>query len=226
MEYERRLKKIKTDYSNLHSKVVNLLQRKVPSVDGLKIYAQECCKNRKHDILKAKSVKEVIIIIEDEACNVINIAAIEGLLVTFKVNEAQAQTKEYNDKVQKFCNDIRLDMMCNKPLSNRDLQSSEKIEFILEWKPDEHTLSEICYLLKKAFGKMAKDVLVYSISKVNSIAIICYALLHLMEDLIKEVEVNLSTLKSMSLILLIIADNIVYRRDKPMKIEDGKDISK
>ena len=73
---------------------------------------------------------------------------------------------------------------------------------------------------------MAKDVLVYSISKVNSIAIICYALLHLMEDLIKEVEVNLSTLKSMSLILLIIADNIVYRRDKPMKIEDGKDLSK
>ena len=211
----------------MHNIVVGLLEKKASSIGDLKAYAQEHCKNREQDILKTKSVRDVIIIIEEESCNVINITAIEGILEVLKVNEAQAQTKEYNDKVQKFCNDIRLDMMCNKPLSLRIPQSSGKLEFILEWEPDKHTLNEICHLLEKAFGKMVKDVLVHSIRRVNSIAIICYAPLHLMENLIKEVKANLSTLQSMNqLISLHIADNTVYQKVQPMEIEDDKTLGK
>ena len=226
MEYERRFQKIKNDYSDLHNFVVALLEKKASLIDDLRAYAQECWKNREQAILKAKSVRDVIIIIEEESCNVINITAIEGILEVLKVNEAQAQTKEYNDNVQKFCKDIPLDVMCNKPLSLHIPQSSGKLEFILEWEPDKHTLNEICELLEKAFGKMVKNVLVYSIIKVNSIAIICYAPLHLMENLIKEAKANLSILQSMNLILLNIADNTVYQKDEPMEIEDDKTLGK
>ena len=226
-EYERRFQKIKNDYSDLHNFVVGLLEKKASLIDDLRAYAQERCKICEQDILKAKSVRDVILIIEEESCNVINITAIEGLLEVLKVDEAQAQTKEYNGKVQKFCNDIRLNMMCNKPLSDRVPRSSEILEFILEWEPDEHTLNEICHLLEKAFGKMVKSVLVYSIRKVNSIAIICYAPLHLMEKLIKEVKSNLSILQSMNqLISLHIADNTVYQKVQPMEIEDDKTLGK
>lgn len=219
-EYERRFQKIKNDYSDLHNFVVGLLEKKASLIDDLKAYAQERWKNCEQAILKAKSVHDVILIIEEESCNVINVTAIEGILDVLKINEAQAQTKEYNDKVQKFCKETQLDIMCNKPLSHCIPQSSGKLEFILEWEPDEHTLNEICELLEKAFGKMVKDVLVHSIRKVNSIAIICYAPLHVMENLIKEVKAHLSTLQSMNLISLNIADNIVYQKDEPMEIED------
>ena len=224
MEYERRFQKIKNDYSDLHNFVVALLEKKASLIDDLRAYAQECWKNREQAILKAKSVRDVIIIIEEESCNIINITAIEGILEVLKVNEAQAQTKEYNDNIQKFCKNTQLDMMCNKPLSLHIPQSSGKLEFILKWEPHKHTLNEICELLKKAFGKMVRYVLVHSIRKVNSIAIICYAPLHVMENLIKEVKANLSTIQD--LISLNIANNNVYQKVEPMEIEDNKTLGK
>ena len=54
------------------------------------------------------------------------------------------------------------------------LLKCETIEFVLEWKINEHTLCEINNLLWKVFGSMDKRVLVKEVKKESSIIVTCF----------------------------------------------------
>ena len=109
----------------------------------------------------AESFDDVMDIVR-EKCTIINISCLEAIVNRYKIEEAKAHIVAYKAEVNQFCQDLKISVCKNKGFvtSPSSLLKCETIEFILEWETDEHTLSEIQGILWKAFGDMAKRVLV------------------------------------------------------------------
>ena len=91
------------------------------------------------------------------------------------------------------------------------------MEFVLEWKMNERTLKEINDLLWKAFGSIAKRILIRDVKRRNSIIVTCYVPRSIIDVLLMEVQKNLDLLKKMELMSLTIGYYSiwnVYTRDK------------
>ena len=69
--------------------------------------------------------------------------------------------------------------------------------FVLEWEPDDYTLTQIRDLLTEAFKDITKRVQIRIIKRGNSVIVTCYALRHIMDVLLMEAEKNLNLLKKM-----------------------------
>uniref|UniRef100_A0A1X7TT42 SH3 domain-containing protein n=1 Tax=Amphimedon queenslandica TaxID=400682 RepID=A0A1X7TT42_AMPQE len=126
---------------------------------------------------------------------------------------------EFEEAVDDFCSKIKVKFMLNKKLSLAvSSLTCERVEFVLEWEPDEHTLDDIRRLLEKAFEDLGKRIIVRSIHRGNSIIIICYGPHHLLAALLLEAQDNLNVLmKEFSLIRLTIGHYTVY--DKRIRCE-------
>ena len=84
----------------------------------------------------------------------------------------------------------------------------------MEWKTNECTLHHIKGLLSKVFEDMAKSVQVRAVNEGNSIIIMCYAPLSLMDFLLMVAKSNLDLLKEMGVIKLTIGYHIIFDKCK------------
>ena len=120
-----------------------------------------------------------------------------------------------------FCSEIKAKFFVDKTLSLAAISlTCERVEFIVEWKPDEHTLDDIRCLLEKAFEDLNKRIIVRSIHKGNSLTIIlCYSPHHLLAALLLKAQQNLTVLvKEFGLISLTIGHYIVYDKRIAYKV--------
>ena len=129
----------------------------------------------------------------------------------YKIDKAKKLITDYEEKIKQFCSKIPLDSLLNKKLSTSSTLTCETIQFLLDWKPDEHSLNDIRLLLQKAFADLGKRVIVQVICPSNSIIIICYAPYHLLDALILQAQENLQFLiEEFSLIELTIGHCVLY----------------
>ena len=169
----------------------------------------------------AESFNDIMYIVR-EKCTTINIVHLEGIVDHFNIEEAKVLITTYKSEVDKLCKEIKVRVCENEDFmtGSSSLLKCETIEFVIEWRTDEHTLEEIRKLLWKAFGNMAKRILVNKTKEGNSIIVICYAPRYMMDVLLKEAEKNLSQLKEMGIIKLSIGYNVIWDARKRYEVRD------
>ena len=205
------------------SQITSSLQEVPSPLEELKTYLRRCFRELKPQLNIAKSFDDVMQIVE-EKCSVINVACLENVINYYNIDDAKAHITAYKSAVDKFCEEVKLSVCENENLSFMTGPSSllkrETIEFVLGWNTDEHTLSEIQNLLWKAFGDVAKKVLVKELRKGNSIIVTCYAPQNLIDILFVKAEKNLDLLKKMGLMRLTIAFHTIWDERNRDKVRD------
>ena len=205
------------------SQITSSLQEVPSPLEELKTYVRRCFRELKPQLDIAKSFDDVMQIVE-EKCTLINVACLEAIINHYNIDDAKVHITVYKSAVDKFCEEVKLSVCENENLSFMTGPSSllkrETIEFVLGWNTDEHTLSEIQDLLWKAFGDVAKKVLVKELRKGNSIIVTCYAPQNLIDILFVKAKKNLDLLKKMGLMRLTIAFHTIWDEHNRDKVRD------
>ena len=187
------------------------LELPLPKLEKLKKYLGRCFRELKPQLSVTESFDNVMELVE-EKCTVVNIGHLETIIDHYNVEEAKVHITTYKSEVDKLCEEIKLSV-CQKEnfmTGPSSLLKCETIKFVLEWETDKHTFNEIRELLWKAFGKMAKRVLVKHIDEGNSIIVTCYAPENAINILLMEAQKNLHILIKMGVIKLTIAFHTVW----------------
>ena len=198
--------------------VVSPLIESAVTLKDLKRYLRLCFPELKPQLSLAESFDDVMDVVR-EKCTIINVACLEAIVKHYKIENAETQIRSYKLEVDTFCEFVKVSVCENEDFmpDSSSLLKCETIEFVLEWKMDEHTLREINDLLWKAFGSMAKRVLVKEVKKGNSIIVTCYASCYVVDVLVIEVKMKLDILKEMGLIKVTIGYYTIWdlhARDK------------
>ena len=159
------------------------------SLEELKKFLGRCFRELKPQLSVAESFDDVMEVVE-EKCTVINIRCLETIIDHYNVEGAKVHITTYKSEVDKLCEEIKLSV-CQKEnflAGPSSLLKCETIKFVLEWETDKHTFNEIKELLWKAFGKMAKRVLVKHINEGDSIIVTCHAPQNIMNILLLEAQ--------------------------------------
>ena len=212
---------MKVAFGNLIETVVPLIAKVIPSLKELKTYLRRCFRELKPQLSSAESFDDVMELVEDK-CTIINICCLEAIVDHYNITEAKRHITEFKTTVDKFCEKVKTDICINqnfKVTSSHHL-TCETIEFILEWKTDEYTLSHIKDLLSKAFKDMVKSVQVRAIKEGNSIIVTCYAPQHMMDILLIRAEESLDVLKEMGIIQLTIGYHIFFDKRQRDEVRD------
>ena len=210
---------MRVTFGNLFDDIAPLIEAGIPSLDKLKRYIRRCFQELAPQLSTAKSFDDVIDIVQD-SCTIINICCLEAIVNRYKIIEAQKLITEFKKQVDDFCENVKADICLKqnfKTASSSHL-TCESIEFVVEWKINECTLRHIKGLLSKAFEDMAKSVQVRAVNEGNSIIIICYAPLRLMDFLLMVAKSNLDLLKEMGVIKLTIGYHIIFDKCKKNEV--------
>ena len=219
--YQYSFDQIKVAFGNLIHTVAPLIAKGIPSLQELKTYLRRCFPELKSQLSKVESFDDIMDVVQ-EKCTIINVACLEAVVECYKIEEAKRHVTAYKSAVDKFCEEIKLNLCENENFMTGtfSLLKCETIKFVLEWEPDDYTLSQIRVLLQKAFQNMAKRVLIKAINEGNSIIVTYYAPQHIMDVLLMEAEKNLHTLIKMGLMELIIGYHTIFDGNKRDKVRD------
>ena len=193
-----------------------ILSSMTTKLEELKEFLERYDPDLKSQLQQAQSFDSLFKIIEKK-CNIVNVAAMEIIANRYDLKDGISLVSGYNKEIKKFSNEMKLAFTQNKKLSlaSNSSLTCEKIGFFLDWEPSDHLLEDIRLLLERAFDDLANEVIVQTIEKTNSILIICYAPLYLMNALFLEAQANLpSLLKEVDLIQLTIGHYTLYDRNK------------
>ena len=218
LSFQRKFDEMKVTFGKLIHIVAPLIAKGIPSLQELKTFLRRCYRELKPQLSIAESFDDVMELVEDK-CTIINIVCLEAIVDMYNITEAKEHIKEYQTAVDAFCNEVKLNVCENQSfLTNvSTLLKCETVEFVLEWEPDDYTLTQIRDLLTEAFKDITKRVQIRVIKRGNSIIVTCYAPRHIMDVLLMEAEKNLDLLKKMGLIKLTIGYCTVWdgrTRDK------------
>ena len=212
---------MKVSLGNLIETVEPLIGKAIPSLKKLKKYLGRCFRELKPQLPSAESFDDVMELVEDK-CTIINICCLEAIVDHYNITEAKRHITEFKTTVDMFCEKVKTDICINqdfKVTSSHHL-TCETIEFVLEWKTDEHTLSHIKDLLSKAFKDMAKSVQVRAIKEGNSIIVTCYAPHYMMDILLITAEENVDILREMGMTKLTLGYYTIYDKHQRDKVRD------
>ena len=213
---------MKVTFGNLIETVAPLIAKGIPSLEKLKKYLGRCFRELKPQLAIAESFDDVMELIEDK-CSIINICCLEAIVEQYNITDAKSHITEFKTTVDTFCQKVKLSVCCKesfKRISSSHQLTCETIEFVLEWKTDEHTLNDIRDLLSKAFEDLVSNVQVQAINEGNSIIVTCYAPHHMMDILLVTANENLDLLKEMRLLKLTIGYDIIYDKHQRDKVGD------
>ena len=163
-EYEYLFNQIKAKLGLLFLTLLPLIKYAVHATSNLKDlkrYLQRVFQELKPQLAIAESFDDIMDIVRKK-CTIINVVCLEAIVNHYKIEEAKVHITTYKTEVDQFCEEVKI-RVCKDMDFMTDPSTPitfETIEFILEWKTDEDTLSEIQFLLMKIFQDMAKKVLV------------------------------------------------------------------
>ena len=189
-------------------------------LEKLKRFLGRTFSELKLQLSTAKSFDDIMDAVK-EKCTIINIACLETLINHYKIEEAKDLIADYQSKVKKFCENVKVGIM-TVTTNPSYLLKCESIEFVLEWETNQHALKEIKVLLWKTFGDLAERVLVKEAREDNSITVTCYAPRHMMDILLMEAEMNLGVLRGsgIEVIKLTIGYHTVWSDHTRDKVKD------
>ena len=172
------------------------------SLKDLKVYLRRCFRELRPKLTIAESFDNVMDVVQDR-CTFFNVCCLEAIVDHYGITNAKSHIAKFNTDVTQFCEQIKTDICHTESfkIAPSDLKC-ETVEFVLQWKTHEYTLSEIHILLSKAFEDMATTVLVKEMKEGNSIILTCYAPRYMMDILLMVAKENLDLLKELGVIKL------------------------
>ena len=199
--------------------MTKILKNKPVSLDDLKYFLSLYRELRK-DAEAAESLNDAMRIVSDNT-SLTNTKRLEAVAKEFNLHDAISLIDEFNKSIDEFCKTIQTQHIYGQDFmkhSHKNLLISEEVKFILEWRGDETTLSNIQSLLRKAFHDNARHVMVKVVNEGNSIIVICYAPLHLHEELIRQVRDNEEDLRNEKVLSVIIGGYVIIKRETEDKV--------
>ena len=201
--------------------MTNILKNKPVSLDELKCFLSIDLELRE-DVKAAESLNAAMTIVGDNT-SLLNTTHLETVAKRFDLQDAIHLIKEFNESINEFCETIQTQHIYGQDFmkhSHRNLLKSEQVKFVLEWEGDKTTLSDIQSLLRKAFHDNARHVMVKVVNEGNSIIVICYAPLHLHEELIRLVKDNEEDLRKEEVRSVTIGGLLIIIRETEDKVRD------
>ena len=173
---------MRRDLFRLISKVTKILKNTPVSLDDMK-YFLSFYPELRNDVETAESHNDAMRVIFDHT-SLTNTNILEDVAEQFNLQDAIDLIKNFNRSIDEFCEIIRTqhtygqDFMehVHKDLLQSDL---EVVQFALEWKENQTTLSDIQSLLRKAFHDVARHVMIKVVNEGNYIIVSCYISIHL-----------------------------------------------
>ena len=162
-----------------------------------------------------KSLEDAIMIVCDYT-SLTNTSYLQALAKHLSLQKAIDLVKEFDESIDTFCKSIPTEHSYGQDFmkhSRKNLHESEEVKFVLEWEGDGTTLSDIQSLLTKAFHDKARHVIVKVVNPDNSITVICYAPLHLHEELVILVKHNEVYLRKQKILSVTIGGEILLKRE-------------
>ena len=166
-------------FDKMRAKLRNLLHttvhacvfaKEIPLLEDLRTFLGISFHELKNDLKNAKSFDDVMDIVIEQKCTILNVGCLEIIADHYNIEEAKAQIAAYKSEVDRVCEELKLriceDFMTGPP----SLLKFGTLSFNLEWKPDSSVFSDIKKLLWKAFQDIAKTVLL-SPSRLGNIMI-------------------------------------------------------
>ena len=172
------------------------------------------------EVAASESLLEILNIVGDYT-SLCNISYLEQIAEHFKLKEASNLIKTYDESIETFRKEIPVKHACGQIFMahfNKHLLKSQTVRFVLEWKADEKTLSDIQSVLRKAFHEHVSQVRINVVTRGSSIIVICYAPLHLHEVLTQLVKQNEEVLLEEDVISISIGGCVVLKRDMEKEV--------
>lgn len=201
--------KMKQIFGRFRYEVIQAVVKSLSDTGKLKEYLWECCEDIREKLTNTATVKEMMQAVTDNI-TIINIELLKSVVDFFDIPEAKKLVEEYNSKLDNFCTNTLFAEILNEEFTELTFSESQKIEFILDWNPGTCRLQSIFLLLKKAFQKKSKRVYFKFAYPTQSIAIVCFAPLHVIDDLMMQAQDNMSVLLEQGLIRLTIGQECIY----------------
>ena len=198
-------------YGTLIKTVTHLIGATNSSLEDLKSYLLLCYSELRPQLENAQTLTDIMIIVKDKN-TIIDIEYLEAFVDYFNIQEANDHIVAYKIAIEEFCEEITLNVCFNESFAivSPSLLKCDTVEFVLDWKADDHSLCDIRVLLRKAFNKLAKNVHVRGLIEEYSITVTCYAPQNIMDILLMEAEPNLDLLRSVGLIKLTIGYHTLW----------------
>ena len=198
-----------------------ILKNKSISFDDLKFFLSLYPELRK-DAEAAESLNDAMRVVCDYT-SLTNTKLLEAIAKQFNLKDATNHIEEFNKSIDEFCEMIPTEHIYGQDFmehSHQNLLKSdlEEVKFVLEWEGDKTTLRDIQSLLRKAFHDNARHVMVKVVNEGNSIIVICYAPLHLHEELIELVKDNEEDLKNEKVLSVTIGGFVIINRETEDKV--------
>ena len=219
--YQSQFEEKREELHILITNVIQILKDYIISLEGL-TYFLSLRPEFRDDARAAKSIEEAMIVVSDYT-SLINTTHLQAVAKTFKLQEAIDLIKTFDDSIEAFCKRIPNEHFYGQDFmkhSRKNLLKSEQVKFVLEWEGDKTTLSDIQSLLRKAFHENARHVMVKVVNEGNSIIVICYAPLHLHEELIRLVKDNEEDLRKEGVLSVTIGGFVIIKRETDDKVRD------
>ena len=196
----------------LFNTVAHHIEDKVPSLEDLKTYLQKHFDELRLQLEYAESLKQFMFLVKEKD-TIIDINYIQAIVDYLDIEEVKDHIGAYKITMEEFCEETTLDICCNESFNkaSTSLLKCETIEFVLEWKANEHSLRHVRALLQKGFQDMSKKVQVRYIKvDSNSVIVTCYAPRNIMDILQMEAKKNLELLKETGIIELKISYHFIW----------------
>ena len=169
MKYKKEFQSMRVALGQLCASTVTLLSKKKVDVAELKNKLEFSFPELGSDLKECSSLNEVVRDVIHPRVSLVQIDYLEAVFDLFKLEKRAIQ--EYNRKVDELYETVRF---AYGQLLMEELDGSiselESIEFVLDWKENEHWLNDIYGLFKKIVSTYSKQVKVIVISGDNSIA--------------------------------------------------------
>ena len=208
--YSKDFTEMKIKLGLLVYKITELFKVTVP-VDKLKFFLRMCFPDLKPQLTHAVSIEDVMDIVRNK-CTLIDITVLQAIVDQFNIEEAKSLILAYNTEIVESTDNIALSLCFNKNFRQETLDRlliCDTVQFVLQWSPDEHTLSDIKGIMQKAFEGMAKKVQILTIGE-GSVKVICYAPDILTDVLVMKAQVNAKLLKGCGMVMLAIGHHIIF----------------
>ena len=172
------------------------------------------------DAEAAESLNDAMRTVGDNT-SLTNTKRLEAVAKEFNLQDAISLIEEFNKSIDEFCETIQTQHIYGQDFmkhSHKNLLKAEQVKFVLEWRGDETTLSDVQSLLRKAFHDNARHVMVKVVNEGNSIIVICYAPLHLHEELIRLVRDSEEDLRKEKVLSVSIGRFLIIKRETDEKV--------
>ena len=160
---------MRMSYAGMFYHVGIIFKEKRCSLKKMKAFLSCCGTVLSKKVKKCRDISSLLHLIQNE-CSLTNIALLCSVVNKMKITEADECIKAYKAELKEFCETLSISLCLKKRFASVPHLQCETVTFVLDWKPEEHVLKDIEYLLAKASGKLLR---IEYIKRTNSISVTC-----------------------------------------------------